>query len=93
MGGEREAAGRQEEEGGARQRTQLGQRCGAGLGKDGVFEECKKVGVVRPHGTMERGWEEMKVERLARALKVRLRNLDCIPGTVGTMEGFLEGDD
>lgn len=56
MGREREAADRQEEEGGARQRTQLRQRCGAGLGKDGVFEECRKVGVVRAGGTMERGW-------------------------------------
>lgn len=56
MGGEREAADRQEEEGGARQRTQLRQRCGAGLGKDGVFEECRKVGVVRAGGTVERGW-------------------------------------
>lgn len=31
--------GRQEEEGGSRQRNQLGQRRGAELGKDGVFEE------------------------------------------------------
>lgn len=52
--GERKAAGRQEGEGGSRQRTQLGQRCGAGLGKDGVFKECEKLDVVAAEGTMER---------------------------------------
>lgn len=33
------------------------------------------------------------MQRLAGALKARLRSLDFVPGTVGTMEGFLEGDD
>lgn len=45
-GDEREAAGRQEGEGSAKQRNQLGQKCGAGPRKDGVFGGCKKVGVV-----------------------------------------------
>lgn len=44
-GGKR-GCSRQEEEGGARQNNQPGQRCGAGLGKGEVVRECKKVGVV-----------------------------------------------
>lgn len=42
----REAAGRQGEEGGAMQSNQLAPKCRAGSGKDGVFREGKKVGVV-----------------------------------------------
>lgn len=51
-----------------------------------------KVGLVGADRTMERGWEEMKAERLAGALKVRLRSLDFTLGAVRAVEGFLKGD-
>lgn len=90
-GGKR-GCSRQEEEGGARQNNQPGQRCGAGLGKGEVVRECKKVGVVWARGHREgvRGGEG---ERLAGALKVKLRNSDFILGIVRTTEGFLKGGD
>lgn len=71
--------------GGARQGSQLGPRCGAGLRQAGVLEEFKTVGG-------SRRWE-MKAERSVKALQVRLGSLDFILGPVGTVEGFLGGDD
>lgn len=44
-------------------------------------------------GVMEKVWKEVKVERLAEALKVKLRSLDFILGVVRTLEAFLEGND